>query len=695
MQMTNKIRYIIIHFIRNIFSLFLIIFVLITSYIFFTIVKAPKISTQDIYKNIAVSSHMYDNEGNEIDTLFYDENRTLLTYDEISATLVNAVVSIEDKTFWTHHGFNFKRIIGAVISAILNDGDIQGTSTISQQLARNIYLADIKSERSINRKIVEMYYAYQIEQSLTKEKIIEAYLNTVYFGYGCYGIDSASKTYFSKEVKDLDLAECAALASLPQAPDAYAFIKYEGEKKDKIRGTNLYVNDISKERRDMTLDLMEEQGYISKKQRDKAKVDLKDILNPSIDTRDSDYTYFIDYAVTTVIKDLMENEKISEEDAYKLLYTGGLNIYTTIDPTAQKAILDEFDNQYNFPATISEEKAQAAMVITEVKTGKIIAMVGGRGDPDGSMLYNRATSPRQPGSSIKPLAVYGAALQKSYDYAQEGKPFPFKYYNHDKQKTSGWGKYITAGSLVIDEKMTVDGNTWPLNFSRTYTGRQTFRTALQQSINTCAVKILYQVGFKDSINTVKKFGISTIVDDTSKPYNDLNAAALGLGAMTYGVSPLDMSLAYATFPNNGVRNSAVCYTKVTDKNGKTILKGKSKQTKVLDEGVAWIMTDLLKSVVSHGIAGNAYLYNVQSGGKTGTTNNNNDFWFCGFSPKYSAALWIGTDRNHGMYGTSSYASSLWGKIMRNIPEANKGQYHSIPPNVINYKGEYYTTGTTP
>ena len=391
-------------------------------------------------------------------------------------------------------------------------------------------------------------------------------------------------------------------------------------------------------------------------------------------------------------KDLAEKYSMTEEKAQLLIHTGGLRIYSTIDQDIQNAINTEFSEDYNFP--YSMEEPQAAMVVTEVGTGRIRAMVGGR-NTSGQMLFNRATSPRQPGSSIKPLAVYSAALQKSEDYAKRGMPFPFVDYGIDKQGIRRWGSYITAGSVVTDERLKINNEVWPLNFSRKFSGYRTFRTALQQSINTCAVKIQLQVGPDYSMEMLKKFGISTVADDASVPTNDLNPAALALGAMTYGTTPLDMALAYATFPNGGVRTSGTSYTKVVNSKGKLLLQKETEKTKVLDEGVAFIMRDCLESVVSRGIARSASIYGTQVGGKTGTTNDNYDYWFVGFTPKYSAALWIGTDHNTVMSGSSGNAAYLWSRIMRQVPDITEGEYPPQPEDVVYYRGEYYTERTQP
>ena len=336
---------------------------------------------------------------------------------------------------------------------------------------------------------------------------------------------------------------------------------------------------------------------------------------------------------------------------------------------------------------------QAAMVIVQVGTGEVKAMVGGR-QFKGEKLLNRAVGTRQPGSSIKPLAVYGAALQKSYELQKDGKKWEYVNYKVDRQGTRGYGDYITAHSSVEDERTKINGKYWPKNATGGYSGTNNFRSAIQQSINTCAVKLELQITPEYAIKQLKKFGITTTVDvDQNDKVNDVNLAAMALGAMTEGVQPLEMALAYAAFPGGGKVNTPVCYTKVLDRNGKEILTGNSKQTEAMNEGVAWIMTDVLQSVVSRGIAWPAAIDDVTVGGKTGTTNDQYDIWFDGFTPSYAAALWIGTDQNVEMSTMSGPAATLWGKIMSQIPKAKEGKYKKQPDNVIEYYGEYYTEGT--
>ena len=804
------------------------------------ITVAPKYDYKDIYSAVDTSSVVYNDEGKQIDNIFYTENRKVIKYEDMPEDLINSFVAIEDKTFWKHHGFNWTRMIGAILSSFTGSGRISGTSTITQQLARNVYLADTKSVRSIKRKLLEMYYASRLEHSLSKEEIIEAYLNTIYLGHGCYGVNAAARTYFSKNVKDLDLVECAALAALPQSPDTYALLKLGSEAQNVVDSEvvatepdTVVTNDLARDRRQLTLDLMLSQKYITKEEYDKVyDMKLNDFIKPTLSSSSSIYSYFHEYLVDTIVADLMDQYGMDYESAERMVYTKGLQIYSTVDSTAMEVIAKEFQDGSNFPyvnapkdsagnllnndgqvslykydnffdengdfklsgsegdvevnddgsITImanhklhiyetevdggtdyslefksyyfyddddilysiaggylnipmgyksadimgnvivsadyftdpyyegalkingddviitssayslspKQRQPQAAMTIVGVGTGEVKAMVGGR-QFGGQKVLNRSLNPRQPGSSIKPLAVYGAALQKSYELAANGQKWKFVDYHIDKQGTKGWGDYVTVHSSIEDEKTKIEGRYWPNNFNNSFSGKNTFKTAIQKSINTCAVKLVLQIGNEYSVAQLKKFGLTTVDDDTSDPVNDVNPAALGLGAMTEGVMPLEMALAYASFPGEGKVNTPICYYKVLDRDGEVLLEGKSTQSEALNEGVAWIMADVLRGVVK----ANGYMYveGVSPGGKTGTTNDQYDIWFDGFTPSYAASLWIGTDENVEMSSMSGPAAALWGRIMNQIPKAKEGSYVAQPSNVISKGGEYFTKGT--
>ena len=825
-------------------------------YVAVVIINAPKIQTDNIYSMLSQSSVLYDDEGEVIDTAYGDQNRTIVEINQIPEHVQNAFIALEDKTFRTHSGFNIIRIFGAIKDSIFGGGQISGTSTITQQLARNLYLGDEMYERSISRKIKEAYYSVILERELSKDQILEAYLNTIFFGCG-FGVQTASQAYFSKDIQDVTIAEAAALAALPQSPSDYALVTIKAAEEvsdddpkliQKSGGYAYLWNDACANRMKTCLSLMLDQGYITQEEYDEAStVEIKDIVNPNIDALNTSSNYYADYVIDTVIADLQEKAGYSQEDATDLVYNGGLQINTTMDSQAQSVIEEEFRNDSNFPSPtrystdsagnilgegggvllyaysnyinsdgyfvlgsdeykINDDKSmtiyagkrlniydttlsdgstdysvefknmyikedgtlysiaggyinipqnyksrdtdnnlvisaqffedyptfftesgggmatnqftlnqrvvqpQAAMTIIDNKTGQIKAMVGGR-KTTGRRLYNRATSTRQPGSSLKPLSVYSAALQKSFELEASGKTFNFTDNGFDQQGDQLWGTYLTAASIVDDEPTTINGKVWPRNSYRSYRGLYTFRRALQQSVNVCAVKILSQVGVEYSADVLEDFGISSLVREGST--NDLNLSALGMGGMANGVSTLEMASAYSTFVNEGVHKSYTCYTTVTTRTGDVILEAQTEETKVLDAGVAWIMRDILRTVVTEGIGSPAAISGVQVGGKTGTTDDMYDIWFCGFTPSYSASLWIGTDVNMSLTSDSYMASRLWSRIMGQIDGAKTGAYSDRPSNVVSVtidtksgllateasgkdtRTEYFTSGTQP
>lgn len=798
------------------------------AFVFSIIADAPKIDPNNIYSLLSESSTLYDDQGQVIENLFASEGiRTNVEYKDLPQDLVDAFVSIEDKTFWDHHGFNFVRILGAIKDSITS-GKISGTSTITQQLARNLYLSETKSERTLTRKIKEAYYTVLLERHLNKEEIIEAYLNTIYLGYNSYGVQAASQSYFSKDVGELDLLECAALASLPPAPDSYALIKKikpenitdPNNENILLKGDEFYYvyNDISKNRRETCLNFMKEQEHISDEELTAALDDkLKDHLKTKANEMSDLSSYFADYVIEQVVDDLVKETGKTKAEAKQAIYTGGLQIYTTMDSNIQRIAENEFSNNKNFPGvknlkkdskngnilnsagnvilynydtyfqedgsfllnsdeykknsdgsltiykgnrlniykveyqgvvdynlefksmyTTDENKIfyiinsgvitipakyktrdskgnlvissklftdmpkvfkstenglsipsdyytlkqkviqpQSAMVISDPYNGSIKAMVGGR-NTVGRLLHNRAVKPRQPGSSIKPIGVYAPALQVSADTAKSGTTMKFS----DKEGVSKLlGNYFTAASVIDDTPLIIQGKQWPKNWYSGYRGLCTFRYSIEQSINVNAVRIFQQLGVQKSLSFLKGVGVSTIVE--SGGTNDLNAAALALGGMTNGISPLEMSAAYGAFVNDGKYTTPIAYTKVTNKREEVLLETAAASNQAMDSGVAFIMRDLLRTTVTNGLGKRASIPNQPVAGKTGTTTNNYDAWFVGFTPQYSAAVWIGNDVNIELSQGSASAARLWNKIMTqvcaNIPT---GKYHTAPSNVI-------------
>lgn len=800
------------------FKLFLLLIVICAAYVGYVIITTPEIDTSNIYENISQSSIIYDDQGEVLESVATSQNRTNVEYNEMPANLINAFVAVEDKTFFTHKGFNVIRIFGAIKDSVLLHKDIGGTSTITQQLARNIYLTN---ERSMTRKIREAYYTIILERHLSKEQIIEAYLNTINLGFGAYGVQTAAQSYFGCDVQDLTIAECATLASLPKSPAKYAPLKrYEADKVEADNpdilledGGYVVVYDSNyRDRQELVLKFMNEQGYITDAEYQAAlQEDIRADLKPSSMTTSKVSSYFGDYCVSEVIDDLVTELNMDEESAKNLVYSQGVRIYSTLNVEMQKSAEDEFSKLSNFPsvtglkkqkgtgnilsdsgnillyskstyfnddgtftlssdefdrnsngdlvilaghrlniysvtgtsgekvpqiefknlytikdgvfysinggywagidekylskdndgnAVISVEflnqnpdyfimgsdtvsigpahytlhqetiQPQSAMVVTDYTNGQIKVMVGGR-SLSGRLLYNRATKTRQPGSSIKPLAVYGPAIQSGKDLG------------------TGW----TAGSTIEDAENIENGKVWPKNAYSGYKGWVTLRTCVEQSINVCSVKLLKSIGIDYAEQFLEKNGITSVVKSGS--VNDMNLAALALGGMTNGISPIQMASAYGTFPNGGVYTEPCSYTKVTDSKGNVILEKNPETTQVFDEGVAFIMTDILQTTVTHGIAGRAAIGTQPVGGKTGTTTDNMDAWFCGFTPQFSAALWIGNDVNIELSKGSGAAAALWSKVMKRVCSGySYGSFRSRPSDVyVGSDGEYYINGT--
>lgn len=788
------------------------------------VLSAPKIDPDNIYSLLSESSLLYDSEGNIIDSAMAGEgSRTNVTFSALPKNLVNSFIAIEDKTFWSHNGFNFIRIFGAISESLFSGDNISGTSTITQQLARNLYLSETKSDYSITRKIAEAYYTIQLENRLSKEQILEAYLNTIFLGYNSNGVQAAAQAYFSKNVEDLTLYECVALAALPKAPDSYALVKrmesdtVEPENENIIYKGDTYtyvLNDASKDRRNLIFKFMAEQGYITEEEKNASlAVDLKDMINPSTSSMSEISSYFADYVISQITDDLQEELNLSAEEATQAVYNNGLQIYTTMDSHAQGIVEKEFSNSSNFPgvtnlrkdgngniikengsiilysynnyfddadnfnltleefdlkengdlvlykgnrlnfyktevqgetdysiefknmfliedgtffnigggvimipkeyksrdgddnliisaqffadypdyiqltdqgATITSAhyvlrqkvvQPQSAMVITEPKSGAIMAMVGGR-DTVGRLLFNRATSPRQPGSSVKPLGVYGPAIFQGAAAAKSGSPQSFW-----GETSPLYGDYWTAASVIDDAPLTIEGKLWPSNWYTGYRGLTTMRGSIEQSINVNAVKVFQEVGVAASIDFMKNLGITSIVEKGDT--NDLNAAALALGGMTQGISPLEMTGAYGTFVNSGRYVEPVSYFRVENKRGEVILEKIPVERDAMDKDVAFIMTDMLRTAVSNGLGSSASISNQPVGGKTGTTTDNYDAWFVGFTPQYVGAIWIGNDVNIELTQGSTASARLFSKVMGQVCSGlSTGSFPAPSENII-------------
>ncbi|QCX34227.1 PBP1A family penicillin-binding protein [Caloramator sp. E03] len=620
--------------------------------------SAPTLNT-DIINNLKQSSKIYDMNGKYIEDFSGSENRNVVPLKQIPKNLQNAFVAIEDERFWTHHGIDIKRIFGALWYDIKTMSKAQGASTITQQLIKNYALSP---KKNITRKIQEAYLAIQLERQLSKEQILEAYLNTILLGNNTWGVQAASMLYFGKDVSQLNLAECSLLAGITQNPSKYN----PYSKKNTENPKDLL------DRQKTVLSKMLELGYITKDEYDSA-LNYKLKFQSKQTAMSMKYQWFIEPAIEQIAKDFAEKYGMTESEAKQKLRIGGYNIYLTIDTNIQEVAQSVIDNdKYYSNLKLSKDlqyysadgksksivQPQAAAVIFDYKSGEVRAIVGGRGAHD-LMSLNRATEvARQPGSSIKPLAVYGPAIDT---------------------------KLATAGTVIEDSPMPSDfvkaNKGWdPKNADGKFRGYITIRDAIKHSVNLVAVKLQLQVGVNTSINYLQnKFHITTIKND------DKNTAAMALGGMTEGVTPYEMAAAYGVFGNGGIYSEPIMYTKVTDRNGDVILEKTSEQSKSLSPQAAYIMTDMLKGVLSAGGTGaSANLGAMPAAGKTGTASDNTNAWFCGFTPYYSGAIWIGHDQPKVKVTnlTSSLAARMWGDIMKQVHKNLDVVDFQVPSGIV-------------
>jgi len=585
-------------------------------------IKAARPLNVDELFDLNQTTYIVDKNDKVIDTLHANENRTMVTIDQIPQNLRNAFIAIEDKRFMDHKGIDIYRIFGA-LKADLQKMDLsQGASTITQQLIKNVYL---NPEKKWKRKVVEMYYALQLERRFTKDQILEAYLNTAPLGHNVSGVKAAALYYFGKEPDQLTLAECATIAGITQYPSLYSpYLNYE-----KSMG-----------KKEIVLREMLAQGLISQEEYDEA---MKQEIKLSKIQKEVETTYFADMIISDVTETLQKELGLSKEEAEIKLFNGGLRIIATIDTDIQGIVEETFKDTKLFPE--SEEDAngilqpEAAVIVIENGTGEIKAVMGGRSEKVRRGLNRATQSLRQPGSTIKPLAVYTPALDNGY----------------------------TAGTVIDDAPVTF-GNFKPRNYSNNFKGLVTAREALQQSTNVVAVKILQDVGIQRSMEYLKKFGITTLVTrEDNGVTNDESLSPLALGGVTNGVKPIEMAAAFSVFPNKGIYIKPISFTKILDKDGKVIFENKPMKEKVISEQVAYLMVDLMRGVVRGGTGGNAALSKMPVAGKTGTTTKNVDAWFTGYSPYYTASVWIGHDEPKPMNFTGgSYPAKLWKAVMEEI-----------------------------
>lgn len=581
-------------------------------------------------------------EERELGSLHGQEDRVWVDLEDIPKQLQLAFISVEDNTFYTHNGVNWKRTIGATLdwTGLLSDFS-GGGSTITQQLIKN--LTEDK-DTSVKRKLREIMRALELEKKYDKDEILEMYLNTIYFGQGAYGVRQAAKTYFNKELDELSLAECAAIAGIVKNPYGYDLKRFP-EKNAERRATVLYT--------------MKEYGNISQAQYDQAMAeDVQAYKNTGEEDNDgtADYqSYFEDAVITQVRADLQTKLGYSEAMAKQLLYGGGLKIVTTIDPDIQAKMDAVFQDEENFPGSLGSDGTypQASMVLMDPYTGQVKALYGGRGEKEGDLVLNRATQTRRsPGSAIKPISVYSPALEYG----------------------------VVTPITVVDDVpkdfvIRGDGTGWPYNESRTYSGRTTILNGIAKSLNTVAVDLVQQLGNERSFNwATKNLGLDlvesmekTLGDGTVKTYSDKDVSPLAMGSLTRGVTVLEMTAAYSAFVNDGQYTTPILYTKVYDSDGKLLLDNEPVTTVAMSTKTRDYMIQLLTNVVKNGTGRKAAISGIEVGGKTGTTSADCDRWFAGITPYYTGVVWFGFDAQQSLSKFSTNpALELWTRVMSSV-----------------------------
>lgn len=589
----------------------------------------------------AASSQIYDVNGNLITTLHSVENRVPVSINKIPKNLQNAFVAAEDARFYQHIGIDPRGILRAVWSNITGGSVSEGGSTITQQLAKNALLSQ---ERTLKRKIQEAFLALQIERQYSKSEILELYLNQIYFGQGAYGVQSAAQVYFGKNVEDLSLAECAMLAGIPKSPNYYSPFN------------NLKA---ASERQATVLEQMVKYGYIDSSTAGKAQnTKLQLASRPVQSTTTTIAPYFIDYVTQLLI------DKYGADAVYK----DGLKIYTSLDPDMQQAAEHAMKH---LPAVRTDsngiKQPQGALVAIDPHTGYIKAMVGGRGNDQ----FNRAVlAERQPGSAFKPF-VYLAAIENG----------------------------MTPSSIISDNPVSF-GSWSPVNYDGRFHGSVTLRTALEQSLNVPAVNLASQVGVEKPLYYAQQMGISTLVLHGTT--NDLNLA-MALGGLTRGVTPLEIASAYGVLANQGTRVEPVAIIKVVDRYGKVLEQYVPKEKSVVNERSAYILTDMMRGVLTRG-TGTAANIGRPAAGKTGTTSDYKDAWFIGFTPDLVASVWIGYDNDGYLNGITggSIPAEIWHSFMSesltNVPVRDFVKPQGIVSTDIGNKdgqNEIFIEGTQP
>lgn len=704
--------------------------------------ESPNVDILQVTPN-SYTSYVYDQNGVEIDSLHGIENRTYINMKEIPLNMKNATIAIEDERFYSHNGVDFKGMARALLVNIktflgIQDGGIEGASTITQQLIKLNYfkeaLQSSEERLSITRKLQEQYMAVQLEKKLATDKdvgkqvakdyILEVYLNTINYN-GAWGIQAAAERYFAKNASELTLSECAVLAAIPKNPSKLNPISNPKDNKER---------QITVLKRMLKQELITQSEYNEAINEDVyAKIQT---TKQKVEEESSPHSYYVDQVITDVSKDLQEAYKISRQEAENFIYSKGYKIYTCIDTDMQNIVDEAYKNpklfppddyalevlytitvednttkksktyekrEYvkneeeanNFAATMKSQlvtdnvtflaekiettiQPQSAFIVTDYHTGEVKAVMGGRGEKTGNRLLNRATqSVRQPGSTFKVLAGYAPGIDTGV---------------------------LTAATTFNDTPYT-KGSWSPGNWYSGYKGINTVRTGIADSMNIIAAKAISKVGISTSFDYLLNFGFTTLVDSderNGKIYSDKNDTIV-LGGLTDGVTLSQLNSAYGTIANMGQYLKPIFYTKVIDHDGKTILENIPEPKTVLKETTSFILTDMMEDVItgSVGTGKAAKFKNIKMpiAGKTGTTSEDKDLMFAAYTPYYVASTWLGHDQARSLSSNSNYHMMMWREIMENIHQQKNLEYKKferpegiVSANVCNVSGKSPVSG---
>ncbi len=587
--------------------------------------------------NLSSVVYYEDDEGNleYYERLIADQNRIWVDGEKVPQYMKDAFVSIEDQRFYKHGGVDVKRTLGAVLNVVFKGDSSYGGSTITQQLVKNI-TGD--SDRSKARKIREMVRAVIIESKMEKEDILELYMNSIYLGHGANGVQAAAKVYFDKDVSELTLVECAAIAGVTQYPSTYdPIVNPEG----------------NKQRRQLVLDKMYELEYITEQEYTDASAQELNVVPGEATTQ----SYFVDYLYEELLADLMETKGYTQTYATDLIYNGGLRIVATVDPKIQNIMDKVYAQGDGFPRFYGQAP-QSAMVITDPTNGQIKGIVGGTGEKQGARVLNRASQTRrQPGSTIKPIAVYAPAIDTG---------------------TITLASYIQNSPLVLGE--------WqPKNANNKFTEPVSVRTAVASSLNLPAIRVLEEITVDTSFEYMTEQLHIDLVEskrEGAKVLSDKALAPLSLGGLTDGVTVMEMNSAYSTFANGGEYVAPSSYTKVYDASGEILIEKVPARNAAFSEETAFIMTELLKGVMQHGTAAGYSISGIETCGKTGSTDDNMDRWFAGFTPYYCGTVWVGYDEQKVIsYGGLNPALTIWKNIMTEVHKNYQSKSFEAPVGI--------------